>query len=306
MSVRKELITLSKDIIAEYDGKITLRQLFYRLVSKHIIPNTHQAYKRVLGAMKDARVKTREISFDTFEDKTRDFTGRNGRNFTKPDDLFEDEKETYESAEQTFRNTANVFDLPTWYGQPNYVEVWCEKDALENVFLPVCLKHSVTFGAARGVPSISWMYDAARRFRRIGINKEIERMVILLYVDHDPSGECIVKTVENYLYDVFKVRHIDIRQMALTQEQIVTLNIPPIPAKSSDSRSAKWVLTHGNIAAAELDAVEPRTLREMVKNDIMRLWSTEANDRRTEAIREGRQHIQGLIDAYERESGVAV
>lgn len=311
---RRGLIDISKEILKEYKGKITIRQLYYRLVAKHIIPNTHPGYKRVMGAMKDARVKTREIPFNIFEDKTRDFTGDNPRWYLEPHSLFDKEKEIYESADQTFRDSVDKYSLPTWYRQPNYVEVWCEKDALENVFLPVCNKLDVTFGTARGCASISWLYEAAMRFRRLRKNYSIERIIVLLYTDNDPTGWQIYKSIKKYLYEkappetkkkdlylynVFELENVEVRRMALTKEQITNLDIPTDYAKPTDSRSKKWVEIHGVKASAELDAVEPRILQTMVQRDIEDLWSTEAANERAEIIQDGREQIHKLINEYD-------
>jgi len=160
---KQQLIDDAKVILREYSGKITLRQLYYRLVSKHIIQNDQKEYKRLIMAMSDARVKSRQVSFDAFEDKGRSFIGRHGRWSTTPERTYERAEETFESAESTFQDTADDFNLPAWYGQSTYVEVWCEKDALTNVFEPVCRSHSVVYGAAKGMPSLSWLYDAALR-----------------------------------------------------------------------------------------------------------------------------------------------
>ena len=297
MLSRRELIDISKEILAEYEGKITLRQLYYRLVAKQIIPNTHPAYKRVLGAMRDARVKTREIPFDTFEDKTRDFTGDNERWFNTPEDVFEYQRDKYESAEEKFNDSAKSYTLPIWHGQPDYVEVWCEKDALENVFLPVCTELKVTFGTARGCASISWLYEAAERFEKI----DVDSIVVLVYTDHDPTGWQIFESIKYYLYIVFALENVEVRRMALTKEQIIELDIPTDYAKLTDPRSKKWIEIHGSKAAAELDAVEPRTLAEMVKNDIIELWDVEAAKKRESLIDEGRESIQKMIDEYKQE-----
>lgn len=298
MLSRRELIDISKEILQEYDGKITLRQLYYRLVAKQFIENTQQAYKRVLGAMKDARVKTREIPFDTFEDKTRDFTGDNERWFNSPETMFEYRRETYESAEETFNDSAKNYNLPKWHGQPNYVEVWCEKDALENVFLPVCTEQRITFGTARGCASISWLYEAAQRFEAVTDEADIDNIIVLAYTDNDPTGWQIFESFENYLYNVFQLDNVEVRRMALTTEQIEELDIPTDFAKPSDSRSKKWVAKHGAKAVAELDAIEPRTLAEIVKNDILEVWDTNAGNKRAETIKEGRENIQKMIDEY--------
>ena len=298
MLSRKELIDISKEILAEYEGQITIRQLYYRFVAKQLISNNEREYKRLKAALVVARVKTQEIPFDAFEDKTRDFTGDNDRWFMNSEILFDYAKSVYESAEETFKNTSEDYNLPKWYGQPNYVEVWCEKDALENVFLPVCKEQEITFGTARGCASISWLYEAAERFRKLTKSENFNKIIVLAYTDNDPTGWQIFTSFENYLYDVFHLENVEVRRMALTKEQIEELNIPTDYAKSSDSRSKKWITIHGAKAVAELDAIEPRTLAMMVENHILELWDNKAAEKRESLIKEGREEIQQMIDEY--------
>lgn len=52
-------------------------------------------------------------------------------------------------------------------------------------------------------------------------------------------------------------------------EQIDTYNPPPNPAKITDSRCASYIKKFGN-ESWELDALEPRMLDALIKNEITR------------------------------------
>ena len=95
--------------------------MFYRLVSKKIIANTKSMY----NGLSDKTARAREI------DKL-------------PIDCFRDEcpivdvNDKYLSPEQTIDSYLNKLQnlpedykgLPRWYNQPEYVEIWIEKNAM--------------------------------------------------------------------------------------------------------------------------------------------------------------------------------
>ena len=75
--------------------------------------------------------------------------------------------------------------LNKWDGQPNYVEVWVEKDALVDIVGQACRPLDTPYFSCRGYTSQSEMWSAAQRF--IGQDYRDNRVIIHLG-DHDPSG----------------------------------------------------------------------------------------------------------------------
>ena len=66
-------IDRANEIIAEYEEQgftLTLRQLFYQFVSRALIPNTEQSYKRLGSIINDARLAGL-IDWDSIEDRLR-------------------------------------------------------------------------------------------------------------------------------------------------------------------------------------------------------------------------------------------
>ena len=298
LSKKQTLINDAKFIIAQYSSKITLRQLFYRLVVTDKLENNLKQYKRLVLAMSDARVKTRQISFEAFNDLTRRFHGRFDRWAPTPDGIYEQAVEEFENIEETFKGCAGDFFLPKWHGQSTYVEVWCEKDALESVFAPICKKYSAVYGASRGQASLSWLYEASKRLKKMQNQPAVERMVLLIYVDFDPAGLDIWRVIKRHINNTFGLNQVEVLRMAVTEEQIAKYNIVPKMTKLSDSRYAKWVAEHGEVSCVELDAIEPKELEEIIKTDIMAHWDEEAAEEREKEIEESRAEIQKKIDEY--------
>lgn len=298
MNMKKpELIEESRKILEDYEGKITLRQLYYRLVAKHYIENTINSYKRLSRILVEARL-TGQIPFNAFEDRTRSAEGRDMSFFT-PQYFFSYYKDEYENAENTFRNAPQSYNLPLWFGQENYVEVWLEKQALQNVFKEITDKYGITLAVCRGYPSTTFLYEAKERIldNREDEEGEDRNIVILYFGDYDPTGEDIPRHISYSLVSDFGVDISDFEKVALTIEQIEELNLPPEPTKKTDSRSRKFIEEHGDMAV-ELDAVEPRTLMSMIESAILRFFDRDAYEERNRIQEENRAMIEDWIRDY--------
>lgn len=237
-------IQLCNSIIRDYTGqglRLTLRQLYYQLVSKNVITNTEKSYKALGGLISDARLAGL-VDWDAIEDRNREpVIWAEYANVA----------ELVEEAQQRYR-------LPRWEGQDNYVELWVEKAALAGVLRPLASKYHVTMMVNRGYSSQSAMYESAQRFL------DMDRSPVLFYLgDHDPSGEDMVRDIEDRL-TMFGVRHLDVRKLALTMDQVLEYEPPPNPAKSTDSRYSRYAAEHGE-SCWEVDALEPRTLTTIIE-----------------------------------------
>ena len=63
--------------------------------------------------------------------------------------------------------------------------------------------------------------------------------------------------------------------IAITPEQVKKYKIPPIPTKKTDTRRNGFVQEYGD-SAAELDALNPKVLRDMIENSILEYLDIEA------------------------------
>jgi hypothetical protein len=59
-----------------------------------------------------------------------------------------------------------------------------------------------------------------------------------------------------------------VHKVALTPTQVTKWQLPPAPVKRSDKRAAKFIESHGDISAVELDALDPEDLQGIVKDAI--------------------------------------
>ena len=259
---KKEMIVENvKKIISEYTMRLTLRQIYYRLVSKHIIPNVMNEYKYLSKVLVDARLK-RQIPFTAMEDRTRGFIGK--------DIAYEEAEDYHDKWLEWYKECAEDYKLPRWQNQPKYVEVWVEKEALSGLFNQVTEKAKVTLAPCRGYPSLTFMYEMACRLKYQ--RKPIE---ILYFGDLDPSGEDIYRVVRDY-FATFGITA-NFEKIAITTEQIEEYDIPPMPTKRTDSRAAGFIEEYGDIAV-ELDAIEPDKLQEIIREAIAEHFDEDIHD----------------------------
>lgn len=246
---KKWIIQNSIDICSQYEhGILTLRGLHYQLVGLGMI-NDIQHYKRVVNAMIDARWNGL-ISFNQFSDLDRGMVGETAHVVTDLNDQILLGKEQV-------RAWMSSYHKNRWENQPIYPEILIEKKALQGVFAPIADKWDIALGACKGYPSLTFLHDIYKRF------KYIEKEIIILYFgDYDPSGEDIPRSIIENL-ERFGIR-VDLRRIALMENQVIAWHLPPAPAKITDSRTSNW----DGLGQVELDAVKPEKLQSLCEDAI--------------------------------------
>jgi len=176
-----------------YDAgyQMTVRQLYYQLVSKALIPNNLNSYQRVVRALKDARLKG-WFDMELIVDRAR--------TVGKMSDSFElDVDKGMKAAADIISDVpGNVIFSDRWLGQTTNVSVWVEKEALAGIFERVCSRYHVSFFACKGYPSISSLWDwikkllksfkASKALAHRMMLKPFRVAEILYFGDHDPDG----------------------------------------------------------------------------------------------------------------------
>lgn len=276
----KERLNLINRIIEEYRKagyKLTLRQLYYQLVSRGVIPNKDSEYKKLGGVLTAGRMAG-IVDWDAIEDRTR-----------RPHQVSQ-----WESPARILEIAAETFRLPRMKGQGTYIEVWVEKDALSEVIKQSTDEFNIPVMVNRGYSSTSAMHDA---FERIvdRIIDDKESIVILYLGDHDPSGMDMVRDIRSRLEEFFighqrtnaiengwsedeadntmnHWRHqfeeqFSIQRLGLNMDQIRKYNPPPNPAKITDPRAAGYIAEFGP-TSWEVDALNPRILHTLIQDGI--------------------------------------
>jgi hypothetical protein len=251
----ENLIVTLNEILDEYaadDYDLSLRQLYYQLVARDIVPNTEQSYKRIGGIVSDARLAGL-IDWDIIKDRGRESTSN--AHWDSPADII--------------ASSASQFRYDLWADQPVHVEVMVEKQALEGVLEPVCRRLDVTFSANKGYSSSSALYESGKRLA--AFYDDGKDCVVLYLGDHDPSGIDMTRDVRDRL-SLFSGNQVKVKRLALNMDQIKKLKPPENPAKMTDSRATSYVAKFGH-SSWELDAIEPKALAALVTEAVEELRS---------------------------------
>jgi hypothetical protein len=159
-----QLNTINK-IIEGYQRQgyvLTLRQLYYQLVSRDLIPNKQSEYVKLSTLLKEGRMGG-IVDWEAIEDRLR-----------KPD-----KPACWENPKEIVNACINQYRCDRMKGQHTYIEVWVEKDALSGVLKRVTSKYGIPIVVNRGYSSATAMYDAHKRFVDAGTESEIIKIIYI-------------------------------------------------------------------------------------------------------------------------------
>jgi hypothetical protein len=256
-------IAVCNSIIEEYAAQgfdLTLRQLYYQLVSRDYIANNIREYSNLGTLVSSARLAGL-IDWSHIVDRVRNLETHN----------------SWDDPESIVDAAAQDFHLNRWKDQNAYVEVWIEKNALRGVIEPVCTELDVPYFVCIGYTSQSEMWRAARRL--VSKFREGKEITILHLGDHDPSGRDMTRDISERL-DLFmstdlapyarrerRFYGVEVNRLALNWNQIEQYTPPPNPAKLMDPRARVYIEEFGD-ESWELDALSPTTIAEIIRDAV--------------------------------------
>lgn len=300
---RESLLDYALAIAEEYNGNLTLRQLYYQLVARGHSPNSQKDYKRLGDVVAKARMAG-DFPFTWLLDRSRTVHKGSAKH------LYSNVANSLEYAKHAIATLPDDYLMAArWWGQPTQVSVWVEKEALAGVFQEPCSNLGVSWFACKGYPSLSSLYEwvkgadaivesARGRWRQWG--EDIERFVILYFGDHDPDGWQIPRTAVETLRQIAEVEDIDLpeielRRVALNMDQIDRYSPPPFPAKMTSSRYSGYVDEHGTTDAWELDALRPEQLDRLIRDRVNDLFDASIHEANSEMIEERREEMRAKM-----------
>lgn len=248
----ESLLTIQRcnTIIADYIRQgfdLSLRQLYYQFVSRDWIQNSQKSYDNLGNLVSDARLAGR-IDWHSISDRTRNLAA------------------SYASGpqDQWMKDIVQGWRHNMWDAQPQYVEVWIEKDALSGVVSRGCQRRRAPYMACKGYMSQSEMWQAGQRILRK--QKAGKEVVIIHLGDHDPSGIDMTRDIADRL-SMFTYDAVEVMRIALNMDQVQQYNPPPNFAKLTDVRAPAYIAEFGS-SSWELDAIDPTTLAALIADTI--------------------------------------
>jgi hypothetical protein len=235
---------------------MTVRQVFYQLVTRGVIEKTETAYQgTVIRLMTEMRLDG-SLPYSWVIDESR------RRRITQ----------TYDSVTEALEATRKFYRRSALREAADYIEIWCEKDALAGVLWEITSEYDVPLMVSRGMPSLTFLYGSMQEIYRAA--EQGKSTYIYQFGDHDPSGVLIPQSIERRLNEMCERADCGrpyIERVALTEDHIAEFNLPTRPTKRDGNRHAKRF--EGE--SVELDALPPQVLRDMVREVIERHISPE-------------------------------
>jgi hypothetical protein len=274
MHVQLEEVTFRKDAklaqtlidwIEARESPVTIRRVFYAMVSAGVVSNTLKEYKHISRVVTSLR-RGGYVDWNAITDGTRGA-------YKTPD---------YESALECASDALDRFRMDRWRGQPYYVEVWIEKRGLSGMLFPETDRLDVTLRENGGKRALS--EELVLPLLRA---QQEERSPVILYVgDYDPSG---LRMDENMEYQLAQWGvSAQWRRVALTFEHLDMYNLPPefiVEETATDG----WLRKHPDAEILGYDK-QGRPLVNKLEKDTNAQWFKE---------RHGGQLFQVEVDALE-------
>ena len=228
---------------ASAHGPVTVRGLYYQ-AEVHGVPGIDKSdsgYRKVQSQVLNLR-RQKRLAYEAVTDATR--------YMRKP--------RTFDGWEQALQDTARLYRKNLWADTGLEVEIWIEKSALAGVIYPVTSEYDVPLMCTGGFSSETFAHEAVDRLRDSG-----KVLVVYTLYDFDRSGQDAAGSLQEKVrrfgrdYDVPVV----FRPLGLTLAQVRQLALPTRLAKTGTAADRRWP----HDFAAELDAIPPDTLRDMVR-----------------------------------------
>ncbi len=238
---------------------LTVRQVYYQLVSVGVVDNRQSEYQKVSKVLTEMREEG-IFPYSYITDRSRRTIDKRG--ISGIHEFVSDQIESLFDPRYYHRCRVQAQDV--------YIEVSTEKDALSAVIEEAVWPYCTRINVIRGQNSTTFVEQMATRFRRA---EEKRQEPVLIHIgDFDPSGWAIPQSIEQRLSEVHAV---DIRLVvaALTERQIEAYQLPISmdAAKQTDANYKSWIALFGDDARpVEVDALHPRDLRKIIVASIER------------------------------------
>jgi hypothetical protein len=284
----KPIIERAREIVNSYPERITLRRLFYRLVSEGILDNsTKEESERAYSGLSDHTAKDRRAGlFPPLLDIDTTRTKNSG---------FENPKHALTEVYKQYRRDRTE-------GQQYQIYVGVEKRGLYGDLVKWFDGFGVRLFALGGFGAEAYERELIEE-----INKDGRPAVLIYGGDCDPSGERIyANLVENVPFDYVEL-------VGVTERQIDDFDLPVMRFTKNDSRirefrerHKEFCLSYGLTGDAEafqveidaFDAYRPDVLKLLYKRAFNKYWDESAFDKVMAQEETERDSLKEIADEY--------
>ena len=231
--------------IALQENPITLRGLFYRVVSAGVLPSTDAKHYKRIGRVMTKLRESGVVPFSWLIDSLR--------STVKPS--------SWSGVNDYVETVRDCYRKDFWASLPEYVHIFCEKDAIAGTLAPVTREFDVALSPIRGYSSLSFAHQIADEWN------QIEKPITAYYVgDYDPSGFDLERDIREKLRRYCDVVFEWVR-LGVLREDFDEFDLIRLDPKKSDKRYQAFVEQYGE-SCAEIDAIPATELRRRIQDAI--------------------------------------
>ncbi|RWC12356.1 MAG: hypothetical protein EOS52_19130 [Mesorhizobium sp.] len=229
-------------IVAAHE-ELTIRHLFYLMVSQSLIEKTETEYNNVVIRLALQLRRSGDIPYGKIVDGTRLYR----------------QPRLYDSVYEALSETARLYRRDYWRNADERIECWCEKEAISGFLFEVTRDLGVPLMVTRGFSSESVVQSVAEDVMADG-----RPLTILFVNDLDPSGNLMPADVMRRIKFYAPEAKVRLWRVAVTPAQVEEYSLPTRPTKRDGNSHA--AMFEGD--SVEVDAMPPDILKELLRSNI--------------------------------------
>jgi hypothetical protein len=241
------MVAAVQAVLEEYHDYLpmTLRQIFYRLVTQGAVEKTERGYSQLCEHMNRAR-RAGFIPMESIRDDGT--TVRMAHDF-----------DTEQEVRSYLHEIAGHARMDLQRGQDRRLEIWCEAAGMVPQLERVAHPFGVPIISSGGFDSLTAKHDMARRYAEQG------NTLVLHIGDYDPSGVHIFSSLAEDITAFLEGLDVSVpfARLAVLPEQIELYQLPTAIPKKTDKRS------FNDNRTVQAEAFDPVTLAQLVKYAII-------------------------------------
>jgi hypothetical protein len=174
---------------------------------------------------------------------------------------------SWSGLEDFAESVAAAYRKNLWEHQPNYIEIFVEKDAMAGVIEPITAAYDVTLNIIRGNCSETLVYRVAEIWQ--GVEKPIHAYYL---GDHDPSGLMIEADLRNRISGFMGGQYFGWQRLAITPADFADPKLLGFPVKRNLKQPngywSQYLRDFGD-RCVEVDAIPSTEIRTRIQNVIL-------------------------------------
>ncbi len=237
---KREVDELKESIftLCERYQPLIIRNLFYLMVTRHLIQKRQSEYQNVVVRLAGIMREAGELPWEWIVDGSRMVRRR----------------ASYNGLQTFMEDMQAMYRRDLWADSGVHVEIWCESNSIAGVLIDTTWDLDISLFPCGGQSSKTFLYNSAKHIE--SLRKPTH---IYYFGDYDQSGVWIGSNVQTKLQSYAPNADITFKRVAVTAEQIEELNLPTSPPKKEGDPFGNTV---------EIEAIEPDVLRSMCRECI--------------------------------------